>query len=246
MSNWAIVFEDNEESPVSKMLKSCVYGSRIYFSGGSGVLVSTVKKLISKGYNEILVYIDVVPDNEDTLDMYLTVNTWLTKLAIVNDVKIALIPIFCIESVVLSFIASDSFGNSKDKMLLGIYLKDVKKLYEDIKGSSIEKKYKSLLNGKMSYCLHNTSGRKSVVGKFYRCDCDCEEFSCYCKCSVGEKSERLYVSLPVVYAEEDYIAKIKELGVNVLECDIESVKEDISRMYKGICLALNIREIKIL
>lgn len=48
MSNWAIVFEDNEESPVSKMFKSCIYGNRIYFSGGSDVLVSTVKKLINK------------------------------------------------------------------------------------------------------------------------------------------------------------------------------------------------------
>ena len=131
-------------------------------------------------------------------------------------------------------------------MLLEVYLKDIRKMYEDIKGSSIEKKYKSLLNGKMSYCLHNTSGKKLVIGKFYRCDCDCKEFHCYCKCGIAEKSERLYVSLPVVYAEEDYLTKMKEVGVNVLECDIESVKEDISRMYKGICLALNLGEIKIL
>lgn len=246
MSNWAIVFEDNEESPVSKMFKSCIYGNRIYFSGGSGVLVSTVKKLINKGYDEILVYIDVVPDNEDTLDMYLTVNTWLSKLAVVNNMKIVLIPIFCIESVVLSLIASDNFGNNTDKRLLEVYLKDIKKFYEDIKGSSIEKKYKSLLNGKMSCCLHNTSGKKSVIGKFYRFDCDCEEFHCYCKCSINEKSERLYVSLPVVYAEEDYLTKMKELSVDVLECDIIGVKEDISRMYKSVCLALNLREIKIL
>lgn len=55
MSNWAIVFEDNEQSPVSKLLESCRYGDRLYFSEGNDLLSLKVEELIEEGYDEFIV-----------------------------------------------------------------------------------------------------------------------------------------------------------------------------------------------
>ena len=181
MSNWAIVFEDNEQSPVSKLLESCRYGDRLYFSEGNDLLSLKVEELIEEGYDEFIVFIDLVPDNKSTKNLYLTISSDLDELAMFNNVKISLIPIFCIEYVVLSYIKENNFGTYKDRKILDVYLQDIKKLYSDISGASLEKKYKSLLNGRLSNCLHNIKGQRSVIGMFYNCDCECEKFHCYCR-----------------------------------------------------------------
>lgn len=246
MSNWAIVFEDNEQSPVSKLLESCRYGGRLYFSEGNDLLSLKVEELIEEGYDEFIVFIDLVPDNKSTKNLYLTISSDLDELAMFNNVKISLIPIFCIEYVVLSYIKENNFGTYKDRKILDVYLQDIKKLYSDISGASLEKKYKSLLNGRLSNCLHNIKGQRSVIGMFYNCDCDCEKFHCYCKCQIGEKAERLYLSLPIVFSEEDYLQYLKKLRIQFEECSISSIKEDIRMLYKEVCLSLNLGEVKIL
>lgn len=58
------IFEDFEETPISKLLKYC-YHSNIEFAGG----VFGIKNLLEK-YPDSMCCIDVVPDNIKTVNMY--------------------------------------------------------------------------------------------------------------------------------------------------------------------------------
>lgn len=108
------IFEDNENSPISKLLKYTL-GNNIKFTGGSFALGSFLDK-----YPNSVCCIDVVPDNKETVKMY-------------KDLKLRygkrVIPIPCIEYAALLMLAD-----------LGIKMpKEMANLYNIIAGNVIEK-----------------------------------------------------------------------------------------------------------
>ena len=63
-----IIFEDNENTPSSRLLSSCYYGSNIVFSGGASQLSIKIFEKLQE--DDVMVFVDVVPNNEYTVSTY--------------------------------------------------------------------------------------------------------------------------------------------------------------------------------
>lgn len=63
------VFEDNDATPSSKLLKDCVNGANIYFSGGSGSVLKKAISIQSPG-DTIYIFYDVSPNNKHKVNKY--------------------------------------------------------------------------------------------------------------------------------------------------------------------------------
>lgn len=64
-----LLFEDNENSPSSVLLKHSMYGDNIYFSGGSSKLLSKLEE-IYEPQDIVFVMHDVSPNNRWTIKFY--------------------------------------------------------------------------------------------------------------------------------------------------------------------------------
>lgn len=152
------IFEDSDKSPISVLLKY-VLGDNVVFSKGALNLRIELEK-----YPDSICCMDVVPDNDETVDMY-------------NELKEEygrrIVPIPCIEFATLLMLAD-----------LGVKLTcSLTDLYNIISGieikkytdKSLEKYLKRLLNSDIKKCIHNIFKRDNYVyGLFYNSNCTCD------------------------------------------------------------------------
>ena len=87
------LFEDNEQTPSSILLKNSYKGADIYFSNGSSLILSKVKELRKIFNDDIYIFYDLVPDNEVTVKGY----TDLVRALKLNYSNVYVLPIICIE-----------------------------------------------------------------------------------------------------------------------------------------------------
>ena len=153
MDSVAMVFEDNSESQLGSLLKSC-YNKNLYFTSSNSKLLSYIKYIYKK-YDTIIVFFDLVPDNDKLLPI-------LEKLCIsVNKIDVAkkvhIIPIVCSEYIYMSML------NSVLNLDLDLSFESALKYHESRVNKSSEKYYKSLL-------------RKSNIDIGNNIDNECEHF----------------------------------------------------------------------
>lgn len=90
----ALIFEDSEYSPISVLLKNSINGSDIFFSGSDLKLLGLALEKMEI-YDNVIVFIDVVPDNDTLVTLYSSL------VSALRETNCIVVPLFCIEYVAL-------------------------------------------------------------------------------------------------------------------------------------------------
>ena len=211
-----LLFEDNENTPSSKLLKKSMYGNNIMFSGSNSLLSREAEKLKSKG-NNVIIFIDLAINNHRTKQLYEDLSDKYE-----DDEHVLVLPIICIEYYILKMLCSHGFLEFKV-----FQTEEIQSLLQsfvvDITGESIdkslEKQYKHILSeiGNKKHCYINKTPNNTLRGQFYSCGCPCNKSYCtdYRDASIDYKAESLYSTLPVFFVDEAYRKHFKSLGLNL-------------------------------
>lgn len=109
LPNYEVICDKSKVIVLSQMLSSCYTSEKVKFSNGIELLKHY---LYSTDIDEgIIIFIDVVPDNANTLRNYEEVITYLSKT---KDKEVIVVPIPCIEYYAIKGFAPDS----KDKEII--------------------------------------------------------------------------------------------------------------------------------
>lgn len=175
------IFEDSKDMSVSYLIKLVFGEENVIFTNTNKLLLKEFIK-----YDDSIVFVDVSPDNEDTVSIY---------ESLMNHDSSRVYPYPCIEFVVLAMLFKQGYTVFKDakdiyiKLLSGVEVK-----YID---SSLEKLMKRLLQSSYKKCFHNVNMKapssKQIEGLYYVQDCDCPDLyskNCY-KYSLDNKIESL-------------------------------------------------------
>lgn len=247
--NKVVIFEDNPDSLISKLLTRATVEVDMIFSKGCSNVITKVNEAILMGYKEIFVFIDLVPDNKRTVDAYNSLVCEGLDGVIsarnrdgVSDVDLSeifycVIPIFCIEYIVLKSIGRNSYGKKRDYTYVGNMLNDLGAVYESVSGDTLERKFKSMLNGgKISRCFTSRESSTNIVtGKFYKEDCNCEEWGCSCREHLDVKGDKIYAELPLFFEDNTFKRRLQSLGLEAWSCNIDLLKEEIQKNYNNLC-----------
>lgn len=210
-----LLFEDNVNTPSSRLLRSCHYGDSVHFANGNYNLAKEAERLSDLGHS-VVVFIDLSVNRTETVMIY---NSLSKKFK--SSKSILVLPIICIEFYLLKMLYNHGFLSTAEFKCKEVV--DVQDLLHnfvtDITGYSIEcsleKQYKYILDevGHLKHCYIN----KSKKGKFYVQGCQCD--NTYCKsfkqASLMKKAECFYTTLPVFFMAPDYKKYIEELGINI-------------------------------
>jgi hypothetical protein len=244
------IFEDNVESPVSKLLCECANGNNMHFSNGNVLLYSTIENIREKYPNDIIkVFVDVPPNRNSLIALYDSLCQKYNRFP-----NIYIIPYICVEYVVLNMLyrynylivegnlkifAENTIGKFQWDKILERYRED-----EYIK-ESLEHAYKYILSNTSMKCMRNDT-KSYVHGLFYINDCNCDRKYCSklnCTDNLKLKSERLYTSLPTYDVVDDL--HIKYWNDNYIKyelTDMTDVYNKIQIMYSEICESMKLQK----
>lgn len=258
-----LLFEDNEDTPSSMLLKHSYCGDSIYFSGGCHQILSKLME-IKDASDVVIIFYDVSPNNKYTVKYY---------NSLVQDIKsnpavygsVCIIPIICIEYYICQFLNKYGYMCIKNKNIQNLVEAIVTKFdYREIPSQiasiqklnmSLEKMYKYIVNNQDMKCLLNVGTYdngirvKSLSGKFYEDDCSCERKYCKinCKDSISLKVERLYTELPVFPVKSDeHRELLKSFGINVVYKGSKEVRACIQDLYDYVCQNMGVNSIKVI
>lgn len=243
--SYYFIFEDSENTPVSQMLKHSYNGDRIYFSNSGtrlGKKIKGVRNLVGSNGNIFLGFLDVVPNNRNTVNLY---NRFCDSFSDYDNVFI--IPILCIEYIVLKFLCNENILPYKENELL--LIEDIVKAQNwnfpkgvlpksDKHGGTMERVYKHILNDHSPSCLINISPQdkeKSIeYGKFYKEDCKCNNCT-LCQYTLSKKAEGIYCTLPIFdVPDETYKSILNNLDIRFKTTTIDVVLVKCKNIYKQI------------
>lgn len=235
----AIVFEDNDETPSSVLLKSLPCGGSLYFSKGNWLLKNKVEELLElQKFDRIIVYVDLVMDNPETIAIY----EELVDLRENERWKcVKIIPILCIEYFICKALVKRDVLDIRgvksivDNMVLNCSFSQVD---SKMCGKSHEKTLKKVFLDNKSRCYRNTINKaNSIYGKFYLADCDCDPKFCYKQCiglSQSIKAAYIYSELPIIVLDDDTTSILGKLGINIRQVDYDVVQLNIQEQYNRI------------
>ena len=254
-----ILFEDSDEAPSSLLLKSCSNGNNIYFSNGAGKLAREMSKHLK--FDTLLVFMDVVPNNKSTINLYNSLNTDFEDD--IDNNRLLIIPIICIEYIILTMLIKWNYIQEEEIDGLHYLITDFN--YSELSSlpdvrnnttlqNSLEKICKYFLNNIKHKCMKNgfeyksknniKQGRdySSIKGIFYETDCHCGKVRddyCSIESSLIEKADRLYITLPVFdVINDEHKSSLESLGVSIVKYDINDKLKDIQNFYNNICSQL--------
>lgn len=252
-----LLFEDNENTPSSILLKNSMHGDNIYFASGNSQVLNKLKSIYNDG-DTVFIFFDVSPNNKWTIKFY---NNIVQTIKGSKQYKnIYIIPIICIEYYICKFLkeynyiviknevikqlANAIIGDTFDYSKIPMSILKVNKL-----NNSLEKMYKHILSNQAMKCMNNKNDDSyDLYGMFYKCDCRCERKYCSINCtdSLEIKSERLYTSLPVfAVSSPEHREIINRLGIHISNIDINDIYKEVKQFYDDICRSMGTGTIKI-
>ena len=176
------IFEDNTDMPVSNFIRMAFCDDIVLFAIGSNNLEELIVTAVREYSETIVVYVDLVPDNEETIISYYSLCDGVNDRFNQNSLRVVIVPIVCSEYLVLRYLNGVNLTPRRGrKKVLGLLF--FTEEYKLIHGKTFEKKCKGVLNGNLKDCFVNkqvNSGNKkaSIIGKFYKEDCNCKELYC--------------------------------------------------------------------
>lgn len=242
---YKFIFEDEEETPSSQLLKSSFNGNNIYFSNGCAKLLNKLNEIYNKE-DTFIVFYDVSINNQKTVLGFEDLKQQLLSKGMRN---VAVIPFICIEQIIANTLIKYNYlGKQKaitqniiDNIITNFDWDKVSnsiKYYNNTYEQSLEHIYKRFLQEQIKRCLHNTiNSSNNLFEKFYTYDCNCNQIYCNVKSQSGlsVKAEQLYTMLPIFSIISDkhkeYISKI---NINVISNNIAQAKMKQQSYYNKI------------
>lgn len=239
-----IIFEDSAEAPISRLLSNINYGDDINFAYSS----SKISTLIStfNDNEDIIVYYDLVPDNDGTILLLNEIVDFVENNVFNKNVYI--VPMICIKYILLKMIwgymkTTSDIGFDIQKVIVNSDKFDYEYLREISSGSSLEKRYKYILNGKLGTCFVNKSNiyknTKGHKGRFYKYDCDCTKCYLIHKFKLVEKAELLYLNLPMIVKKDINDRIAEKYDIKLQSNDYNSMLKLIYDFYKDMCIKIS-------
>lgn len=236
MGGIAFCLEDSEKMPISQALKSSYNGSNIYFSNGNDNLAEKMHECLQKGYDYVIGFIDLSPDNELVFNVRLEAVQYFADNNIMNSV--ALIPLICTEYKVLRVL---------DKLNCLFISNNYISVWNNIKagrrhgisGKTLEQVCKEVLGASRRPCQRNTNNGK-MGGIFYTSSCT----DCYRHCynfSKSYKSEWIYSGLPCFNVMSDKHKKLmEEYGIAVGTASLADILVENETYFLELCRAYGV------
>lgn len=235
---YVFLFEDSPRTPSSKLLVNSYNGKSIYFSDGNLLVRSKVEELLNEGCTKIILFLDVNPNNSNTISLL----SHLSTIKYIDErwKDVVIVPIICIEFFIASICKKFGYFNEEQlqrsivKYLVNTF--DWNKMPNMVKSKSLEKIYKRLFeaSGKCQFCLENRDGS----GKFYLQDCNCEDCD-LSKANLLLKAEQLYMSLPMFEViDKEHEKVLHEFGIDFNAISLEELHNKQQEFYNDICLKM--------
>jgi len=217
---YAFVFEDNIDTPSSRLLKESYNSKNIYFSGSNSKLISKTNSVLKQGYDGVILFVDVSPNNGSTIGVYNSLVAHKKKISRWSSVVI--VPIICIEFYIAKMCVKYNYFGSEyiDNDIIRYMVNDFDWDNCPYKNKSLEKVYKIPFS-RSNYnkeCLINSNS----FGRFYTQDCNCCDIS---KDSLSKKANLFYSTLPVYdVVDEHHDDMLNSFNVDRGEVDLLEFK----------------------
>lgn len=200
-----VIFEDHKQSNIAKLFRASFNrkssGAFIYARGCGEIKRRIEECLAEECY--IIVYLDVVVDNRDTVKTYRTLRVSFGKMH-----RVLILPILCAEHRMLHSIADREYLIQNEKEIRAAL--DMDPGYQNEKIALDNKKYcktferfcKLVLKKDVIDCVKDTPGAdgsrtNSLYGFYYSLDCSCNAGDCGIdKVSLKQKSRELVRNYP--------------------------------------------------
>lgn len=98
-----LLFEDNVNTPSSRLLRSCHYGNNIHFANGNHNLAKEAERLWDLGHF-VVIFVDLSVNCIETVIIY---NSLSKKFK--NSKSVLVLPIICIEFYLLKMLYNHGF-----------------------------------------------------------------------------------------------------------------------------------------
>lgn len=201
------IFEDYFDSPISKCIK-VLLGDKAIFTGGNRSLINKINRTIEiAGDEQIIVFVDVVPDNVETVKLYHELINDYSE-----DHNVIILPQPCAEYAALLYLILLDINHPEYSEFM--FKQDIqstifKKLlneeymineYKNIDVNSFEVFCKHILNTRKRGCVRNKTKQSYIdMGSFWFSECnhDFLNIKCY-KPSLYNKALGLLMQYPIM------------------------------------------------
>jgi hypothetical protein len=235
-----IIFEDNANTPSSVLLRHSCFSDKLRFSEGNKKLLVTISKYLSEDI--VLVFVDVVPDNECSVMTYIDIRT-----RFINNTNVFVMPILCIEYILLLFL-KEYYPNMLvdnayvDSLITNFDYNKIRKL-----GRNLEKVCKGVLAnvGNKYSCLLNDVKH----GDFYTSSCICDRgkhINCDTSVSLSTKANQLYCTLPLYVTNADFDKIVNDIGKHVNRTTLDLALQEQQKLYDYACERMSLASIRLL
>lgn len=172
------IFEDFEDDILSRFFRQAYQpesSKKFIYADGNGNLEFQVKKILEESKEMIIVYLDTIPCNKDTIYVY----NRLKNLSILNNYRIIILNIVCAEYYFIKSIYSSNLFTNREGVDLCInrdfYLDSVllKTKKDRNKAKTFEKFCKFILGYNLIDCARTKNRNNNVYPSYYTKDCLC-------------------------------------------------------------------------
>lgn len=191
------LFEDNEKADISRLYRYCYDGmeKKFRYACGNGKLSREAGEILETTKEEIVVFLDMLPDNEFCFKKFVD----LSRMSRKNNYRVIVIPIVCSEYCMIKSIQNRELFLDKEEMEKCINLQPHKNSKimadENVRRycKNFEKYCKWILHqNTVGGCLKPYSETAGKNGEYYKSDCVCSQKQEICrKLSLKEKSQWL-------------------------------------------------------
>lgn len=161
-----IITEDSRKTSTLAEVYTWLY-DKVIFSNGNRQLILAIESALNSSKDEIIVYVDVVPDNYQTLFIF---NHLLNCYK--DEKRVFILPIFCSEYCVLCALSELGRLNSDAQLLIDFPSLRSATKYKKIVGS-LEKLFKQALRDHKREYIQANNGFFVSREEFY-CICICK------------------------------------------------------------------------
>ena len=176
------VFEDWEEDLLSKLFMSAYSENSFIYARGAGNLIHIAEKLLYKSDEIILVYLDTIPDNRESIRVYNN----LKRLSKKNNFRVIVLPVVCAEYYFIQSLPEDLYYSVKSVNICksrGFWKNsDLLETVQDREFvRNFEKYCKLILLKNVRHCVKHTRENNNLYGYYYMQNCLCDFSMDICK-----------------------------------------------------------------
>lgn len=227
------VFEDKKSDLLSKLFMTAYKSCNFIYTEGNGNLVKEVTSIIKSTEERIVVFLDTIPDNKDTINIYNT----LKRLSLKNDYRVIVMPIVCSEYYFICSLPSSMFVSrlGLDICLDKKYWKNSELVATSDKKftKNFEKYCKLVLLKNVKDCAKHSRSNNDLYGFYYCKDCLCNSSDLFCEDKSLLEKAISYVSKYPVYPAKNYLGDCTICSIDKLWEIHRVLVDDFNIMANG-------------